>query len=98
RTDDAIFVAKTNRLAPQRCVEVAMVPPKKAGASIAKEADALFGREGVGLLPETVADIHSCLVDHGVAFAYNVPVPREDGSRVDFEVHVWPIEHVRWDP
>ncbi len=99
RTDDALYVARSNRLAPQRSIEVEMAPGKGARAeSVAGEADALFGAEGVGLLPETIADIHGCLVDHGIAFALNVATPREDGSRVDIHVRAWPISFVRWDP
>jgi hypothetical protein len=36
-------------------------------------------------------------VDHGVAFAQAIPSVRPDGSRVDYAVRPWPIEHVRWD-
>lgn len=98
RTDDALAVAFENRLAPQRCIPVCIKPAKGArAASISNEAEALFGQNGVGLRPETLADIHGCLVNHGVAFGVNVATPREDGSRVDVEMHAWPIEYVRWD-
>jgi hypothetical protein len=98
RTDDALYVARANRLAPQQSIEVEVVPAKGARAvSVAGEAEALFGAEGVGIQPETIADIHGCLVDHGVAFALTTATPREDGSRVDFSVRAWPIEFVRWD-
>lgn len=99
RTDDAIFVARKNRLAPSRCIKVAMVPAKGTrGEQIANEADALYGQNGIGISQDTVQDIHGCLVDHGVAFGYNVPTVRADGTRVDFAVKYWPIEWVRWDP
>jgi hypothetical protein len=98
RTDDALFVAKTNRLAPQKCLEVALAPTKGArGEPVAKEADALFGASGVALSAETRADVHSCLVDHHVAFARATQIPREDGDRVDVSASYWPIEFVRWD-
>lgn len=98
RTDDALAVAYENRLAPQRCIPVEIKPAKGARAgAIAGEAEALFGQNGVGIRPETTADINGCLVDHGVAFACNVATPRPDGSRVDLEMRYWPIEHVRWD-
>lgn len=97
-TDDAIAVAYENRLAPQRCIPVEIVPGKGARAgAIAGEAEALFGQNGVGIRSETIADIEGCLVNHGVAFAVNVATPRADGSRVDLEMHYWPIEYVRWD-
>lgn len=98
RTDDALFVARTNRLAPQRCTKVELVAAKGArGASIAAEAEALFGADGIGVRPETLVDIHGTLVDHGVAFGYATPITRPDGSRVDYMLEAWPIEHVRWD-
>ncbi len=98
RTDDALAVAYENRLAPQRCIPVKLIPGKGARAeSIAAEAEALFGQKGVGIHPETLADINGCLVDHGVAFGVVVMTPREDGSRIDAELRIWPIEFVRWD-
>lgn len=97
-TDDALAVARENRLAPQRCIKVQIRAAKGArGSAIAAEAEALFGQEGVGITPDTVASIHSCLIDHDIAFGEVVATPREDGSRVDFALRTWPIEHVRWD-
>lgn len=99
RTDYAIFASFLNRLAPQRGLPVEIQPATGArGAKIATEAEALFGKKGIGITRDTLADIDGCLANHGVAFAINVVTPREDGSRVDFEVKYWPIEHVRWDP
>ena len=99
RTDDAIHVARSNRLAPLRSIKVKLEPAKGAGAGkIANEAEALFGDKGVGINPDTMRDIHDCLVVHSVAFALAVPTMREDGSRVDYALRYWPIEFVRWDP
>lgn len=98
RTDDALMVAYSNRLAPQRCIKVEIVPAKGArGEKVAEEARSLFGQCGVGIHPDTLADINGCMVNHGVAFGVNVATPRDDGSRVDVELRAWPIEHVRWD-
>ena len=99
RTDSAIFTALTNRLAPLRCLPVAMKAARGArGDVIAAEADGLFGQTGVGITSDTIADAEGCLAVHGVAFALNSPIPREDGSRVDWFTQTWPIEWVRWDP
>jgi len=99
RTDDAMSVARYNRLAPQRCIPVKLEPAKGArGVSVANEAEGTFGQGGVGLHPDTLSDITGCFVDHGVAFGVNVATPRADGSRIDFEMKSWPIEWVRWDP
>ncbi|MCL2777728.1 MAG: hypothetical protein FWD73_06960 [Polyangiaceae bacterium] len=97
RADDALFVAKENRLAPQRCIKVYLKPAKGARAkAIASEAEAIYGQGGVGITQDTLRNIMNDLVDHGVAFACNVPVVRPDGSRVDFFVKAWPIQFVRW--
>jgi hypothetical protein len=99
RTDDALAVAYANRLAPQTCIPVEMkAAPGARGAAIADEAEALFGANGVAIRPATLKNIHGCLVNHGVAFATCVWTPREDGSRVDGEIHFWPIEYIFWDP
>lgn len=98
RTDDALAVAYENRLAPQRCIPVQLKSAKGArGESVKNEAEALFGEAGVGIHPDTKADINGCFVNHGVAFGVNVWTPREDGTRVDVEHRYWPIEFVRWD-
>jgi len=100
RTDYAIFASFLNRLAPQHGLPVALKPPNQTARAlrVLDEATALFGPKGVGIHPDTLADIDGTLANHGVAFGVNVPTPRLDGSRVDFEVHSWPIEFVRWDP
>lgn len=99
RTDDALFVAYGNRLAPQRCIQVEIVPAAEKGKalSVAKEAEALFGVDGVGIEAGAFDDINGCLVNHGLAIGVNVMLPREDGSRVDVLHRYWPIEFVRWD-
>jgi hypothetical protein len=98
RTDDALAVAYENRLAPQRCIPVEIVAKSGALAEkVAGEARALYGNKGLAIHPDTLADVHGCLVNHGVAFAILTAVPREDGSRVDYLMNYWPIEFVRWD-
>jgi hypothetical protein len=99
RTDDALFVARENRLAPHRAIGIELVPAKGAeGKRIANEAEGQFGQEGVAVSAGTRSDILGCYVDHGVAFATLTRLPRDDGSRHDCRVDYWPIEHVRWDP
>lgn len=99
RTDSALSVALRNRLAPQKCIRVELCAAKGAiGEKIASEAEGQFGPSGVAITPEALADVNGHLANHDVAFAYNVPKLRPDGSRIDFEIHPFPIEHVRWDP
>jgi hypothetical protein len=99
RTDDALFVAYQNRLAPQRGlpVEVRAAGESARAVRIREEADALFGPKGVGVAPGALESINGDLANHGVAFGINIATPREDGSRIDVELHHWPIEGVRWD-
>lgn len=97
RTDDAAYTATQNRLAPERCIGVQMRPGKGTSAGrICNEADALFGPDGVGMKPATLADINRTLADHGIAIGVNVWTPRADGSRVDVELKSWPLEFVFW--
>ena len=99
RTDDALFTAYENRLAPARCIGVEMVPAAGAGGKrIAAEAEALFGQNGVGVRSDALADINGCLANHGLAVGVCTHTARADGSRVDVELHSWPIEYVRYDP
>ncbi len=98
RTDDALAPALENRLAPQRCIPVEVVPAGGArGLSVATEAEALFGESGIAISADTSASVHACLVTHDIAFAQVTPVPRKDGTRIDYTASAWPIEHVRWD-
>lgn len=99
RTDPAMYVAHRTRLAPQRSIPVELVPPNQSARalSILAEADALYGPNGVALLPGTLVTINSQLANHGVAFGVNTATPRLDGSRVDLQMNAWPIEWVRYD-
>jgi phage gp29-like protein len=99
RCDYALFVAALNRLAPQRGLPVRIDPPNDTARAlrVADEAEALFGARGVGIHPDSLADINLQLADHGVAFGVNVHTPRADGSRVDIEMKAWPIQWVWWD-
>jgi hypothetical protein len=98
RTDDALFTAYRNRLAPLKSLANSFVPaadnPK--AKSICAEAVALYGPNGPALTQETLTSIHGELVDHGLAIGMIDQQPR-DGTRMDLYLHHWPIEWVRWD-
>lgn len=100
RTDVAIFAAFLNRLAPQRGlpVELEAASDTARAKRIADEGEALFGPQGIGIHPDTLSDIDGTLANHGIAFGANTVTVRDDGSRVDFELHSWPIKYVRWMP
>jgi hypothetical protein len=98
RTDDALAVAYDNRLAPQRMIGVEIEEGKGArSGAIASEADALFGPKGIALSDDTMSDIVGGIANHDLAIGVNMWTPRKDGSRVDVQMHAWPIEFVWWD-
>lgn len=98
RTDDSLFNAYQNRLAPQRCIGVQLVPANTSARalSVASEAEGLFGAKGIGVRTETLSDIVGDIANHGVAFGVLTHTAREDGSRVDLAMDTWPIEWVEW--
>lgn len=92
--DDAIFTARRNRAAPTRVLATRLVPASGArGERVAAKA-----LRSVHVSKKTMASIAVCLADHGIAIGYNDHEPSEDGSRVDFRLKMWPLEHVKWDP
>lgn len=99
-SDDALFMARRNRLAPLRALGISLVPPNSSARAhgIADEATALYGKDGIGFPLAAQASIHEELADHGVAFGVIHWIPRDDGSRIDLFLHHWPIQWVRWDP
>ena len=99
RTDDAIFTATKNRIAPARALGVRLVAADGArGARVAADAQPLFGEGGASVSRETIADINLSLADLGVGVGKNDWTAREDGSRLDLVHHAWPMEFVAWDP
>ena len=99
RTDDALFAAWSNRLAPSRGLAVVLRPANGTtrALAVAREAEGLFGARGVAVTPATVADLNSDLADHGFAVGFNRWVPRADGSRVDVQHLCWPMHSVCWN-
>jgi hypothetical protein len=92
-TDDAIFTARRNRAAPQSCLSTRLVPANGArGERVAAKA-----LRSVHASRKTLRTISTTLADHGIAIGYNDHEPSEDGSRVDFRVKHWPLEHVKWN-
>jgi hypothetical protein len=94
KTDDALFTAYHNRIAPCAAIATELVPAadvsravnlcKKAGASV--------------IVPRPVLQqINGRLADHGIAIGYVLHEPSRDGTRVDFRLTEWPLEHVKWN-
>lgn len=93
RTDDALYVAYHTRLAPQASVLRSLVPASGVrGRNVLKKATASVQIPGSVLM-----SIHGTLADHGIAIGYNEHVVSDDGSRVDFRLTEWPLEHVRYN-
>ncbi len=94
RTDDALFTAYRNRIAPQTAVELLMVPYEGVrGSALARRA-----RESIFVPQTTIIDISGTLANHGIAIGYNHQIPNEEGTAVDFIHTEWPLEWVRWNP
>jgi hypothetical protein len=93
RTDDALYVAYHNRIAPQSAIATALEPSSGArGEACARRAYA-----GVFVPKSTLASINGTLADHGIAIGFNEQEIDPDGTRVDFRLTEWPLEHVKWN-
>jgi hypothetical protein len=94
RTDDAIFVARANRLAPLSAIALALEPyPSAAGRRVARDLAAHVDVDRSVLL-----GLAGTLVDHGLAVAIVRREPNGAGTKIRLRVEEWPIETIRWDP
>lgn len=93
RTDDAIFVARRNRIAAQYALATKLAAHESArGAAVASRCAA-----SVTVTPDVLTGIHGTLADHGVAIGHVERTPTADGTRVDMRLTEWPLEHVVYD-
>lgn len=93
RRDDAIYVARSNRVLPVQVVASELHAHDSArGASVARRAI-----ESVQAPRTVLAGIYGTLVDHDVAIGYVEHEPNASGTRVDMRLTEWPLEHVRWN-
>jgi hypothetical protein len=94
RTDDALFVAYHNRIAPQSAVQTKLVAHDSTrGVRIAAKAAA-----SVQIARSVLEGISGTLANHGIAIGYIEQEANDDGTCVDFKLTEWPLEHVKWDP
>jgi hypothetical protein len=93
RTDDALFTAYHNRIAPQSAVQAVLVScGGTRGDAVQRKA------MQSAIVPRTVlAGIAGTLANHGVAIGHVIREASDDGTRVDFRLEEWPLEHVRWN-
>lgn len=94
RTDDAMFVARFNRLAPQSSINAVLEPCDDSARSKTAAARAA---QSVQVSQDLLAVLHGTMVDHGIAIGYIEQEPSDDGSRIDFRLTEWPLEHVKWN-
>lgn len=93
RTDDALFTAYHNRIAPQMAIEAILVAAPGARGERAR-AKALTSC----IVPKaTLAGIQGTLANHGIAIGYILQETNEEGTRTDFKLTEWPLEFVRYD-
>lgn len=93
RTDDAVFVARNNRLAPIISIESEIKPASgKRGEVCAKAAACCVFASKLML-----QGVLGTLADHGIAIMKITRIPNAEGTRVDFHLSEWPLEHVWWN-
>jgi len=93
RTDDALFCAYHNRIAPHVAIKAVL---ESCGGV---RGDAICKKAGLGVhaARSTLEGILGTMVNHGIAIGYLEHEPSDDGSRVDFRLTEWPLEHVKWN-
>jgi hypothetical protein len=90
RTDDALFIAYHNRIAPQSAIGVTLEPaPGTRGEAVQRKALA-----SVTVPRSVLANVCGTMANHGIAIGYLEYVPAADGSIVDVSLTEWPLEHV----
>lgn len=93
RTDDALYTAFHNRLAPQVAIQAQLEPAAGTrGKAVMRKAlgSAIATRE-------CLAGVLGTLADHGIAVGYIDREPNDAGTRVDMRLTEWPLEHISWN-
>lgn len=94
RTDDAMFTAYLNRIAPQSSVASRLVP----ASGVRGEAVQRKAATAVHVSQSTMAGLYGTMVDHGIAIGYIEQTTDVDGTLVSMRLTEWPLEHVRYNP
>jgi hypothetical protein len=93
RSDDALYTAYHNRIAPQRVIASRLVPHASTrGAKVAERA-----RQFCIVPRTTMQSIAGTRANHGVAIGKLQWEPNDDGTFIGFRLTEWPLEHVRWN-
>lgn len=93
RTDDALFTAYHNRIAPQNAIEAKLTakPGDRGERAKARAAISCIAPRDV------IAGLTGTLANHGIAIGYVQQEVNDEGTRVDFKLTEWPLEFVEWD-
>lgn len=93
RTDDALFTAYLNRIAPQNSVASRLVSASGVrGDNVRRKAESL-----VQVSRSTISGIMGTMADHGVAVGYVEQETDPEGTSVSMRLTEWPLEHVRYN-
>lgn len=93
RTDDAIFVARNNRIAPHSAIEGAIEPYRGVeGERIAKKA-----KRSISTPRDVLQGINGTLADHGIAIGRVIQEANDEGTLVNMSLTEWPLEHVKYN-
>jgi hypothetical protein len=93
RTDDALFVARRNRVAPLDAIATTV----RACGSTRGESVARKARAHCLVSRSVLKSISSTLADHGIAIGYLEHEVTEDGGYIEFRLTEWPLEFVKWN-
>jgi phage gp29-like protein len=95
KTDDALFTAYHNRIAPTAAIATELVP----AAEVTRAENLCRKAASSVIVPRPVLQqIVGRLADHGIAIGYVLHEPSRDGTRIDFRLTEWPLEFVKWNP
>ncbi len=92
-TDDAIYTAFHNRVAPQAAIQATLeAAPVARGESVQRKAAAAI------TTPRAVLQgIQGTMANHGVAIGYVRQESNRSGTLVRMTLEEWPLEFVQWD-
>lgn len=93
RTEASLYTAYHNRLAPHNAIATELKPC----AGTRGEAVARRAAQSVQVARTTLEGMLGTLANHGIVVGWIIQEPSEDGSRIDFRLEEWPLEHVKWN-
>jgi hypothetical protein len=93
RTDDALYTAYLNRIAPLNAVAAKLVPYDAArGETVCRKAEL-----SCHVSRTVIAGIAGTMANHGIAIGQIIRETNDEGTRVDLRLTEWPLEFVKWN-